>query len=323
MVSADSSVASSGSLDDEIEDCGPIKSKKKDDHHIKKEAIVSTSSKISHYSGYETPISIGGIGRGYRRDSDTSSQHSQVTANSNSGAGCISAKRRFHSSNAGIGDGPPPYYSNYYNKQQPQNMQSPNHSQPTHHQPQEYYGNIEFAAADSPHLNHRLHSQQIQNIVPSPSNSGGDYLSPKPDYIVSAHNSPQNKIVGNEMGNKIQHGPAVFNHPPPVAANSGHPAQQIHQPFYNQQTSDGQIPPYNGNTVYNNQISHHGSYGPNQPHIPNEFEGNYYEPPKTPSGGGYYEHSIGFQQSNDFQPNGEFQTHQHAGILHHFKGKKS
>ncbi|TMW41332.1 hypothetical protein DOY81_013588, partial [Sarcophaga bullata] len=89
MVSADSSVASSGSLDDDIiEECPINKVKKKDEQHIKKEAVVSTSStKISsQFSGYDSAISLG-LGSGYRRDSDTSSQHSQATVNISGTAG--------------------------------------------------------------------------------------------------------------------------------------------------------------------------------------------------------------------------------------------
>uniref|UniRef100_A0A6P4FFQ7 Homeotic protein proboscipedia-like n=1 Tax=Drosophila rhopaloa TaxID=1041015 RepID=A0A6P4FFQ7_DRORH len=52
VISADSSVASSVSLDEDIEDSSPIKVKKKDEGQVIKKEAVSTSSKASPF-GYE------------------------------------------------------------------------------------------------------------------------------------------------------------------------------------------------------------------------------------------------------------------------------
>ncbi|XP_058984629.1 homeotic protein proboscipedia isoform X2 [Musca domestica] len=346
MVSADSSVASSGSLDDDLEEA-PIKVKKKDDQHIKKESsVVSTSTqKISQYSGYDTPISMGGgIGSGYRRDSDTSSQHSQATANSSTGP-VAGSKRRFQNSNnssnnnanmsAGMAaeNNGPFYPGGYYGKQQQQQQmqQSPQQQlhgqqQQQHHQPQpppgppgqDYYGkyDIEFAAAaaagGSPqHLVHRLqqHQQQAQQQqihVPN-----GEYLSPKPDFMSSAQSSPHMK-GGSGVGEKLHHGTTnVF----PTQTQHG---QHIQQPFYNHQAGaagGGEAMHFQGNHGYN-QHSHHtaGSggavFGPhNQHQIPNEFDGsgNYYDPKghvANGAGSGYYD-QLGFQQHQQ----GDFNHH--------------
>ncbi|KAI8045884.1 hypothetical protein M5D96_002073, partial [Drosophila gunungcola] len=66
VISADSSVASSVSLDEDIEESSPIKVKKKDEGQVIKKEAVSTSSKASPF-GYEnsTPSLVS-----FRRDSD-------------------------------------------------------------------------------------------------------------------------------------------------------------------------------------------------------------------------------------------------------------
>ncbi|XP_037828496.1 homeotic protein proboscipedia isoform X2 [Lucilia sericata] len=331
MVSADSSVASSGSLDDDIED-GPInKVKKKDDQHIKKEAVVSTSTKISQFSGYDTSISIG-IGSGYRRDSDTSSQHSQATANSNSGAG---GKRRYQNSNAAAnsnniadGGGNSSFYPSYYNNKQPQQqLQSPQQQlqQQQQHPPQtpsqEYYGkyDIEFAAAaGSPqHIAHRLQQQQQQlqnSTMPVPN---GEYLSPKPDFLAVSQSSPHLKS-GNEVATKLHHGPNVFHHPPAPTSTTA-TAQQLQQPFYNHHT--GEALQYN---AYNHHTHHGGNYaGPplsqqQQQQIPGEFDasGNFYDPKTQGPNGAYYD-QINFQQPTEFHHHHQQQQQQQQHSMPH------
>ncbi|XP_073815334.1 homeobox proposcipedia isoform X2 [Musca autumnalis] len=344
MVSADSSVASSGSLDDDMEEA-PIKVKKKDDHNtIKKESsVVSTSTqKISQYSGYDTPISMGGsggggggIGSGYRRDSDTSSQHSQATANSSTGP-IVGSKRRYQNSNnsansnanmpsgmASAADNNGSFYAaGYYGKQQMQ--QSPQqqlHGQQQQHQTQppsgppgqDYYGkyDIEFAAAagGSPqHLAHRLqqHHQQQQIHVPN-----GEYLSPKPDFMSSAQSSPHMK-GGQGVGEKLHHAGGVNVFPTPPQ----HP-QHVQQPFYNHHGS-AEAMQFQSAHGYN-QHNHHVSgavYGPhNQHQLPNEFDGsgNYYDPKGQSANGagvGYYE-QLNFQQhqQGDFNHHSQQQLH--------------
>ncbi|XP_061399182.1 homeotic protein proboscipedia-like, partial [Musca vetustissima] len=351
MVSADSSVASSGSLDDDLEEA-PIKVKKKDqDQHIKKEsAVVSTSTqKISQYSGYDTPISMSGsgsagIGSGYRRDSDTSSQHSQVTANSSTGP-IVGSKRRYQNSNnsvnsnANMPGGMPAdsnttafYPGGYYGKQQQQQQmqqspqqqlhgqtQHPTQPPPTGPAGQDYYGkyDIEFAAAagGSPqHLVHRLqqqqqqqhHQQQQQLHVPN-----GEYLSPKPDFLSSAQSSPHHMKGGNGVGEKLHHG---ANNVFPTQAQH---TQHIQQPFYNHHAGGGEAMHFQANHGYN-QHSHHVAaaagggavYGPhNQHQLPNDFDGsgNYYDPKVHAANGagtGYYE-QLGFQQHQS----GDFSHH--------------
>ncbi|XP_075148256.1 homeobox proposcipedia isoform X2 [Haematobia irritans] len=334
MVSADSSVASSGSLDDDIEET-PIKVKKKDDQHIKKESVVSTSTqKISQFSGYDTPISIGGIASGYRRDSDTSSQHSQATANSSNGG-----KRRYNSNasanaaTANMATTPTsvetngPFYPAYYGSKH--QLQSPHHQQQLHgqqqqHQPplpqqptsgQDYYGkyDIEFAAAGSPqHLAHRLQQQQQMHIP------NGEYLSPKPDFMATSQSSPHMKGGNDVVAAKLHQSANVFHTPPQQQA------QHIQQPFYNHHSSGGggESMQFQAGHNYNHHPHHGGTggipYGPHnhQSQIPNDFDssGNYYDP-KTQgaNGSGVYYDPINFPQQQ--QP-GDFNHHQPHHMSH-------
>ncbi|KAM7360169.1 homeobox proposcipedia isoform 2-T2 [Cochliomyia hominivorax] len=331
MVSADSSVASSGSLDDDIEE-GPInKVKKKDDQHIKKESIVSTSTKISQFSGYESSISIG-IGSGYRRDSDTSSQHSQATANSSSGAG---GKRRYQNSNTiaanaanmadgGGSGGNSTFYASYYNNKQPlPQLQSPQQQlqQTSQTTTQDYYGkyDIEFAATGSPqHIANRLQQQQqqqLQNSIMQVPN--GEYLSPKPDFLAVSQNSPHLK-TGNEVATKLHHGPNVFHHPAPPPSNST-TSQQMQQPFYNH---------HSGESIQYNAYSHHNHHAGNyvgpplgqQQQISGEFDasGNYYDPKSQGPNGAYYE-QINFpqQQTTEFHHHHQQQQQQQQHSMPH------
>ncbi|XP_013106633.2 homeotic protein proboscipedia [Stomoxys calcitrans] len=339
MVSADSSVASSGSLDDDLEEA-PIKVKKKDDQqHIKKESLVSTSTqKISQFSGYDTPISIGGLASGYRRDSDTSSQHSQATTNSTNGgggaaAGMVGGKRRYNSNasanaaaanmaaaNTTSADGNGPFYPAYYGSKQ--QLQSPQqqalHAQQQQQQQptpptsgQDYYGkyDIEFAAAGSPqHLAHRLqqqqHHQQTQQQQQQMHVPNGEYLSPKPDFMAPSQVSPHLKGSNDIAVAKLHQGANVFHTPPQQP-------QHIQQPFYNHHGGGGgESMQFQAGHAYNHH-PHHGSgvvYGPhNHQQMPPDFDGsgNYYDPKVQGANGGagvYYDQINFQQQAGDFNP---------------------
>uniref|UniRef100_A0A1A9W4I4 Uncharacterized protein n=1 Tax=Glossina brevipalpis TaxID=37001 RepID=A0A1A9W4I4_9MUSC len=317
MASADSSVASTGSLDDE-------------------ESVVSTSTKISQFNSYDTPSTT----VSYRRDSDTSSQHSLTATNTGSGA---VGKRRYHQQSnavttAGIIETRTAYYSTYYNKQQlqqqqQQQLQSPQqlHTQLQQQQQQhgqDYYGkyDVEFAAANSPQPHHRLQpqqQQQQQNTGISTITTNGEYLSPKPDFMIMPQGSPHLKV--NELTNvgKLTHGPTTtFHHPqppppPPPSSTSQTPAQHgLQQAFYNQHNVESALQyqghGYNHHSHAQVNYSHHHSsqQQQSQQQIHNDFDisGNYYETKNQTSSGGY---NAGYEHMNFQQPSNDFQQHIH------------
>ncbi|KAI9577271.1 hypothetical protein GQX74_012980 [Glossina fuscipes] len=334
MASADSSVASTGSLDDDVEE-NTTKVKKKEEALIKKESAVSTSTKISQFTSFDTPSTT----VSYRRDSDTSSQHSLTTANTISGA---VGKRRYHQQSnavttAGIIETRTAYYSTYYNKQQlqqhqqqqQQQLQSPQqlHTQ-LQQQPhgQDYYGkyDVEFAASNSPQPHHRLQpqQQQQQNTNISTITPNNEYLSPKPDFMIMPQASPHLKV--NELANvsKITHGPtATFHHPqppppPPPPSSTQTPAQHgLQQAFYNQHGVESSLQyqghAYNHHTHTQVNYSHHHSSQQQSQQIHNDFDisGNYYETKNQTSSVSSY--NAGYEHMNFQQPTNDFQQHIH------------
>ncbi|XP_023165283.2 homeotic protein proboscipedia isoform X1 [Drosophila hydei] len=237
VISADSSVASSVSLDEDIEE-SPIKVKKKDDSHsqvIKKEA-VSTSSKASPF-GYDAGPSLAS----FRRDPDT------AAAASNSPATKTAGKKRYQSANAnaisiavasplGENNGaaaPAAYFpgAGYYSSPNP----NPNakNLQAAQQMPQDYYGKYDIEFSASPH--HNPHKQQQQQQQPL----HGEYLSPKPNSNaanVSFHQNSQQQQHQHEQFyynyNDTNGGSAYMNH---------QQQQQQHHPI-----GDFEAPPING-----------------------------------------------------------------------------
>ncbi|XP_033149813.1 homeotic protein proboscipedia isoform X3 [Drosophila busckii] len=214
VISADSSVASSVSLDEDIDE-SPIKVKKKDENHsqvIKKEA-VSTSSKASPF-GYDAGPSL----VSFRRDPDAAPPTTKAAGkkryqNTNA-ANAIALATPLNESNnvagpTGYFPGPTGYYPNANsNPKQPQ-MQLP--------QPQDYYGKYDIEFAASPQQQQTLH---------------GDYLSPKPSANSASANFHQNNQQqqheqqfyynyndtngGNAYMNHQQHHPVGDFEAPPI-----------------------------------------------------------------------------------------------------------
>ncbi|CAD6994853.1 unnamed protein product [Ceratitis capitata] len=162
MISADSSVASSVSLDEDMDD-SPAKVKKKDDNQIVKNEAVSTSTKASPFP-YDSPI--GNVGKsgsnsaaantaamlsssgGFRRNSELSSHNNQTSANSNCGSNSEVGTRtkRFRSGNnanaANVNEGSGRagmtayFHGGYYPKHsQHEQRHHTHHTQQSHMQP--------------------------------------------------------------------------------------------------------------------------------------------------------------------------------------------
>ncbi|XP_017471466.1 PREDICTED: homeotic protein proboscipedia [Rhagoletis zephyria] len=189
LISADSSVASSVSYEEDPDE-SPIKVKKKDDGQIVKKEAVSTSTKASPFS-YDSPTAISNAnagnnstvgnavvmstgGAGFRRNSENAPHNSQTTPSSNSGASSEGAPRRKRFQNANHANasnvnessgraGMAAYFhGGYYPKHniQPdqrahlhhQQQQHPLPQSQSHASPHSYYGkyDIEFAATGSP-----------------------------------------------------------------------------------------------------------------------------------------------------------------------------
>ncbi|KAH8347348.1 hypothetical protein KR059_009571 [Drosophila kikkawai] len=252
VISADSSVASSVSLDEDIEESSPIKVKKKDDGQVIKKEAVSTSSKASPF-GYEnsTPSSL----VSFRRDSDAavivggggSAPISKAGSKKRfqSGANAIATPAPLTDSNGGNGGGGGPasgYFPGYYpspkHQQQMQQQQQQQQQQQLHpqqqQQPQDYYGKYDIEFAASPH--HNPHKQQALH---------GEYLSPKPNAASFHQNSQQQQQHEQQFYynyNDTNGGSAYLNHQ----------QQQHHQQHH---VADFEAPPVNGPSNFNN-----GSY---------------------------------------------------------------
>ncbi|XP_068154347.1 homeotic protein proboscipedia isoform X2 [Drosophila tropicalis] len=180
VISADSSVASSVSLDDDIEESSPIKVKKKDESQVIKKEAVSTSSKASPFgSAYDSPTASLAS---FRRDSDAlttqpptakGSAKKRYQNNANSNATPTALNDNGSASNGGGGNGSAYFPGGYYPTKQQQMQQQqqlhphqqpqPQQQQQQHQQqqqqqpqPQDYYGkyDIEF---------HQQSSQQQQH----------------------------------------------------------------------------------------------------------------------------------------------------------------
>ncbi|KAH8335975.1 hypothetical protein KR074_002564 [Drosophila pseudoananassae] len=278
VISADSSVASSVSLDEDIEE-SPIKVKKKEEGQIIKKEAVSTSSKASPF-GYEnsTPSLVN-----FRRDSDSSAAGNTPTAK-------VGAKKRFQSvanaiatptplgdSNGGNGAAGG-YFPGYYPspkqqqqhqlQQQQQQLQHPQQQQQQAQQPQDYYGKYDIEFANSPHHKQALH---------------GEYLSPKPNAASFHQNSQQQQQQQQQHEHQFYYnyndsnGSAYMNH-------QQHPHQQQHH-----HVNDFEGPPVNGPNNFNN-----GSYYDNM-----NFQ--------------HQHQSVVFQQQQQQQ---QQQQHQQAAINH-------
>ncbi|XP_030565121.1 homeotic protein proboscipedia [Drosophila novamexicana] len=269
VISADSSVASSVSLDEDIDE-SPIKVKKKDmDGHsqvIKKEA-VSTSSKASPF-GYEAGPSLAS----FRRDPDAAA----AAAASNPPAAKAGGKKRYQNANANaiaiaspLSDsssaaGPTGYFPGpgYYPNPNANPNPNPKTLQAPQQIPQDYYGKYDIEFAASPHHNpHKQQQQQQQQPL------HGDYLSPKPNANVAAN--------ANFHQNSQQH-------------------QHEQQFYYNYNDT-------NGGSAYMNHQQHQ-----QQLHPVGDFEAppingpsNFYDP-KTQTGGAYYD-NMNFQHQNQHQ----------------------
>ncbi|XP_017130902.1 homeotic protein proboscipedia isoform X2 [Drosophila elegans] len=247
VISADSSVASSVSLDEDIEESSPIKVKKKDEGQVIKKEAVSTSSKASPF-GYEnsTPSLVS-----FRRDSD-------VAAVGNAPASKAGGKKRFQSAanaiatptpltdsssgngNGNGGGGGPAggYFPGYYpSPKQQQQMQQQQQLHPQQQQqPQDYYGKYDIEFAASPH--HNPHNKQ-QTLH-------GEYLSPKPSaanfHQNSQHQQQQEQFYYNYNDTN---GSAYLSHQQQQHHQQHHQQQQHHH------VADFEAP-VNGPSNFNN-----------------------------------------------------------------------
>ncbi|KAH8381652.1 hypothetical protein KR093_010280 [Drosophila rubida] len=293
VISADSSVASSVSLDEDIDE-SPIKVKKKDDSHnqvIKKEA-VSTSSKASPF-GYDAGPSL----VSFRRDSDAVATNPPATKAAgkkryqNANANVIAIASPLNENNATAGPAGyfpgPGYYAN------PNANPNPKALQPPQQMPQDYYGKYDIEFAASPHHNpHKQQQQQQQQQQPL----HGEYLSPKPNS--NAANT--NTFHQNSQQQQQQH-------------------QHEQQFYYNYNDT-------NGGSAYMNHQQHQ-----QQHHPVGDFEappingpGNFYDP-KTQTGGAYYDNmnfqhqhqSVVFQQQQQQHHQQQQTPLNHQQHLHH------
>ncbi|XP_037944254.1 homeotic protein proboscipedia-like [Teleopsis dalmanni] len=227
VISADSSVASSISLDDDIED-SPIKVKKKDDSHIIKKEAVSTSTKVSPFgNAYESPpVAIPSI---------TPSHHQ-----SNSSTG--SNKKRYQNSNsnaAAMTDSSVAYFpTSYYQKQQ--HLQPPAPPPQQLHSQQEYYDAVAGGYYEYDHINfqqqqqhshdfpHQQQSQQQQQQH-FPHGMNESYIPPNASALGLQIESSEGYFPGAHGYYENNHQPG---HPPPpthVAQSHHIPAQHQHQ----------------------------------------------------------------------------------------------
>ncbi|XP_037955395.1 homeotic protein proboscipedia [Teleopsis dalmanni] len=295
VISADSSVASSISLDDDMED-SPIKVKKKDDSHIIKKEAVSTSTKVSPFgNAYESPpVAIPSI---------TPSHHQ-----SNSSTG--SNKKRYQNSNsnaAAMTDSSVAYFpTSYYQKQQ--HLQPPAPPPQQLHSQQEYYGkyDIEFSPQTMPHKmqqqiqnNLQQHQQQQQHALQS-----GEYLNSKGEFIAgnsqnaAAHLKQQTELQNIKLHHEFQSKTSSYHHSNHGQNYNHHSAQHLQaqqQTFYNH----GAEPFYHGAE----------QTPPGGPVQYNAVAGGYYE----------YDH-INFQQqqqhSHDFPHQQQSQQQQQQHFPH-------
>ncbi|XP_049304111.1 homeotic protein proboscipedia isoform X2 [Bactrocera dorsalis] len=175
MISADSSVASSVSLDEDIDD-SPIKVKKKDDSQIVKNEAVSTSTKASPFP-YDSPVGNGGNnnnvtgnaaamlsgGSGFRRNSDTVSHNAQSAVSSNCGPNTEGGSRRKRFQNGNNANaannessgraGMAAYFHGGYYPKHNQHEQRPHlhHAQQSQLQPPPPQSQLPSAQLQSPH----------------------------------------------------------------------------------------------------------------------------------------------------------------------------
>ncbi|XP_034487262.1 homeotic protein proboscipedia isoform X4 [Drosophila innubila] len=283
VISADSSVASSVSLDEDIEE-SPIKVKKKDDSHnqvIKKEA-VSTSSKASPF-GYDAGPSL----VSFRRDSDAAATNPPSTKaggkkryqNANVNVNAMASPLNENSSSAG----PTGYFpgSGYYPN--PNANPNPKTLQPPQQIPQDYYGKYDIEFAASPHHNPHKQQQQQQPLH-------GEYLSPKPNTNAANTNN-------FHQTSQQQH-------------------QHEQQFYYNYNDT-------NGGSAYMNHQQHHQQHHPVGDFEAPPINGpsNFYDP-KSQAGGAYYDNmnfqhqhqSVVFQQQQHQQQQTPINHQQH---MHH------
>ncbi|XP_032577905.1 homeotic protein proboscipedia [Drosophila sechellia] len=275
VISADSSVASSVSLDEDIEESSPIKVKKKDDGQVIKKEAVSTSSKASPF-GYEnsTPSLVS-----FRRDSDASAVGNAPTSKAvgkkrfQSAANAIATPTPLSDSNSGNGNGNgggggpaggyfPGYYPSPKQQQQMQQQQlHPQQQQLPQQQPQDYYGKYDIEFAASPH--HNPHNKQ-QTLH-------GEYLSPKPSAANFHQNSQQQ--------------------------------QQNDQFYYNYNDTNG-TPYLNHQQQHHHHAQHHQQQHHHQNHVA-DFEAPV-NGPSNFNNGTYYD-NMSFQQ--------QAQAHQHQTVV--------
>ncbi|XP_017046698.1 LOW QUALITY PROTEIN: homeotic protein proboscipedia [Drosophila ficusphila] len=239
VISADSSVASSVSLDEDLEDSSPIKVKKKDDGQVIKKEAVSTSSKASPF-GYEssTPSLVS-----FRRESDAATVGNAPTTKAG-------GKKRFQSAanaiatptpltdssgaNGGGGNQAGGYFPGYYPGPKQQQQMQQQQLQPQQQQ-QDYYGKYDIEFAASPHHNPHNKQQALH----------GEYLSPKPNAANFHQNSQQQQQSDQFYYNyNDSNGSAYLSH-----------QQQHHQQHQQQQhhhhVADFEAP-VNGPSNFNN-----------------------------------------------------------------------
>nr|NP_476669.3 proboscipedia, isoform A [Drosophila melanogaster]P31264.2 RecName: Full=Homeotic protein proboscipedia [Drosophila melanogaster]AAD19802.1 homeodomain protein [Drosophila melanogaster]AAF54089.3 proboscipedia, isoform A [Drosophila melanogaster] len=285
VISADSSVASSVSLDEDIEESSPIKVKKKDDGQVIKKEAVSTSSKASPF-GYEnsTPSLVS-----FRRDSDASAVGNAPTSKAvgkkrfQSAANAIATPTPLSDSNSGNGSGGGPaggYFPGYYPspKQQQQVQQQqlhPQQQQLPQQQPQDYYGKYDIEFAASPHHNPHNKQQALH----------GEYLSPKPSSANFHQNSQQQ--------------------------------QQNDHFYYNYNDTNG-TPYLNHQQQHHHHAQHHQQQQHHQNHVA-DFEGPV-NGPSNFNNGAYYDNMSFQQQAQAHQHQTvvfqQQQPHQPAAINH-------
>ncbi|XP_026850488.1 homeotic protein proboscipedia isoform X2 [Drosophila persimilis] len=243
VISADSSVASSVSLDEDIEESSPIKVKKKDENQVIKKEAVSTSSKASPF-GYEssTPSLVS-----FRRDSDAviasanppptkGKKRYQNNANSIATPTPLTDSNSGGNVGAGGGGGASAggYFPGYYpspKQQMQQQQQLHPQQQQQQPQPQDYYGKYDIEFAASPHHNNP-HKQQSLHA--------GEYLSPKPNAATFHQNSQQQQQHDQQFYYNYNdaNGSAYMNH-----------QQQQQQQHHH--VGDFETPPINGPSNFN------------------------------------------------------------------------
>ncbi|KQS38513.1 uncharacterized protein Dere_GG10269, isoform B [Drosophila erecta] len=254
VISADSSVASSVSLDEDIEE-SPIKVKKKDDGQVIKKEAVSTSSKASPF-GYEnsTPSLVS-----FRRDSDAAAVGNAPTSKAvgkkrfQSATNAIATPTPLSDSNSGNGNGngggggggpAGGYFPGYYpSPKQQQHMQQqqlhPQQQQLPQQQTQDYYGKYDIEFAASPH--HNPHNKQ-QTLH-------GEYLSPKPGAANFHQNSQQQQQNDQFYYNyNDTNGSAYLNH---QQQHHHHPQHHQQQQHHQNHVADFEAP-VNGPSNFNN-----------------------------------------------------------------------